>query len=339
MSRFIQHTPRKPDEDGRSVPLSTSPGRPRWQLFAVLSAILACFSGTPARAIAAPVAIEAPWSGIPPVGLPFTVHGVDNVPDLHGDPVKAQLVLFVAGNQFMVLPSLIRAFRKRHPEIRHIFYETLPPGILAGQIARGGITIGNLHLTIKPDIYESGKKRMSSESAQGRIVGRPVPFARNSLAIMVARDNPHHIRELGDLANPGIRLSLPNPKWEGIGKQIRTSFEKAGGAKLVHAIFVEKRKNGTTFLTHIHHRQTGYRILRRQSDAGVTWISEVLFQQRIGHPIALVRIPDDQNTVATYVAAQVKGAPHPENAKRWLDFLKTPEAHAIYKRYGFQAPQ
>ncbi|MHB8422017.1 MAG: substrate-binding domain-containing protein [Leptospirales bacterium] len=287
---------------------------------------------------AAPLTIEAPWGKTPPVGLPFTVPGVDNVPDLHGNPVKARLVFFVAGNQFMVLPSLIDAFKKQHPEIRHVFYETLPPGILAKQILRGGITIGNLHLTLKADIYESGKKRMEFLERQGRIVGKAVPFARNKLAIMVAKGNPHHIRSLADLGSRRIRLSLPNPKWEGIGKQIRSSFMKVGGQKLVHTIFVEKRKDGTTFLTQIHHRQTGYRILRHQSDAGVTWISEVLYQERIGHPIEMVRIPDSLNTNAVYVAGRLKGAPHSEAATLWLDFLSTPEARAIYKQYGFQSP-
>ncbi|MHB1285205.1 MAG: molybdate ABC transporter substrate-binding protein [Leptospirales bacterium] len=334
------HNPSPTPPDSRLTGPVFSMPRRSWKYLTVLGLIFfAGLTGEPAFADGSRSPIEAPWGNEPPVGLPFTVRGVDNVPDLHGDPVKAQLVLFVAGNQFMVLPSLVKAFKKLHPDIRHLFYETLPPGILAKQIEKGGLTIGNLHLTVKPDIYESGAKRMASEKRKGEMVGPVVPFARNNLAIMVARDNPRHIRSLGDLAHPKIRLSLPNPKWEGIGNQIRSSFKKAGGEKLVHTIFVEKRKNGTTFLTHIHHRQTAYRILRHQSDAGITWISEVLFQQRIGHPIGLVRIPDAWNTEATYVAAQVKGAPHPDQAKRWLAFLKSPQAQSIYRQYGFQPPQ
>lgn len=332
------NAPRKPEVYDRGTNTTRSIGTlfRHFMTFGLASAFLL---GTTLDTWASPVPVEAPWGQTPPVGLPFTVPGVDNVPDLHGNPVKAQLVLFVAGNQFMVLPSLIAAFKKHYPEIRHVFYETLPPGILAKQIVRGGITIGNLHLTLKPDVYESGKKRMEALARQGRLVGKSVPFARNNLAIMVAKGNPHHIQGLADLADRNIRLSLPNPKWEGIGKQIRASFMKAGGKKLVHTIFVVKRRNGTTFLTHIHHRQTGYRILRHQSDVGVTWISEVLFQERIGHPIGLVKIPDSQNSNAVYVAGQIKDSPHPEAAKHWLNFLKTQEARDIYKQYGFQSPQ
>ncbi|MHB1926446.1 MAG: substrate-binding domain-containing protein [Leptospirillum sp.] len=289
-----------------------------------------------ARAATSPV--EAPWNHTPPVGFPFTVFGVDNVPDLHGDPVRSQLTLFVAGNQFMVFPELLRAFRKEHPEIRHIFYETLPPGILAKQISKQGLTIGNLHLTLRPDVYESGLKRMTQEEKAGLITGKPVAFAQNDLAIMVSKGNPLNIQNLQDLAKPGIRLSLPNPRWEGIGKQIRASLLKAGGSRLVKKIFETKKKDGTTFLTHIHHRQTAYRILRGQSDAGITWISEVLFQEKIGHPVTLVRIPGRLNTKATYVAGMVKGAPHSVNARLWLKFLSSSRARAIYRQYGFSAP-
>jgi molybdate transport system substrate-binding protein len=73
---------------------------------------------------------------------------VDNVPDLHSNPSDAKLVIFIGGNQFFVLPQLINAFEQHHPELKeHIFYETLPPGILRKQIAADdAITLGNLSI-------------------------------------------------------------------------------------------------------------------------------------------------------------------------------------------------
>ncbi len=290
-------------------------------------------------AAAGPVQTEAPWSNTAPVGVPFTVRGVDNVPDIHGNPSNPQLTLFIAGNQFMVMNDLLRAFTARHPKVTRIFYETLPPGILARQMELGGITIGNLVITSKPDVYESGAKRMAIERKKGKIVpGTIVPYARNSLGIMVAKGNPRHIAHLADLARPDLRLSLPNPKWEGIGTQIENSLRKAGGDRLVKTIFGEKRKYGSTFLTRIHHRQTAYRILDGQSDAGITWISEIMFQERIHHAIGFVPIPDAQNSQGLYMAGMVQGAPHSKAAREWLSFLETRKALSIYEKYGFQPP-
>ncbi len=65
---------------------------------------------------------------------------------------NSHLNIFMAGNQFMVMDELIHAFRKKHPEIKKIFYETLPPGLEFKQImAQGAIFKGKL-LNIVPDI-------------------------------------------------------------------------------------------------------------------------------------------------------------------------------------------
>jgi len=92
-------------------------------------------------------------------GYVFQVDSIDNVPDLHGNPADAKLVLFIGGNQFFVLPRLIAGFEKLHPELAgHIFYETLPPGILRYQIDKDNtLTLGNLTLHVQPDVYEAGE--------------------------------------------------------------------------------------------------------------------------------------------------------------------------------------
>ncbi len=38
----------------------------------------------------------------------------------------ADLVLFMAGNQFMVMDELLEEFRSLHPHIKRVFFETLP---------------------------------------------------------------------------------------------------------------------------------------------------------------------------------------------------------------------
>jgi len=284
-----------------------------------------------------------PWSKgannpAPDKGYEFQVPDIDNVPDLHGNPNQALLVLFVGGNQFMVMPALMRAFEAEHPELRgRIFYETLPPGILSKQIAAQGIvTLGNFTLQIQADVYEAGLNAVQ-EMERAQIVGPPISYATNDLEIMVRQGNPLNIRSLSDLGNDKVRLSMPNPDWEGVARQIAMSMEKAGGAALVDKVMKQKMKDGSTFLTQIHHRQTPIRILNNQSDAGVTWASEVIFQEQIGNPIAGVMIPAAQNTNATYSAAMLKKAPHREAATAWLSFLGSPAAQKAYAAYGFKS--
>lgn len=160
---------------------------------------------------------DPPWNKPPESTVQFTVPGVDNVPDLYGDINDPQLVIFLGGNPFMLLDDLLAAFKKEHPEYQRIFIETLPPGILAKQIESGSIIIGNMRISLKPDIYIAGKGRIE-ETPQW--FSRTEAFAKNRLSIMVRKGNPKSIKGLKDMGRKDVRVSMPNPEWEGIGKRI-----------------------------------------------------------------------------------------------------------------------
>lgn len=277
---------------------------------------------------------DPPWNTPPGNTLNFTVPGIDNVPDLFGDINDPQLVVFFAGNQFMVIDSLLAAFKQAYPQYQHIFVETLPPGILAKQIAAGSVTIGNMHITLQPDIFTDGR---SSIVQQAALFSDTVTYASNNLAIMVYKGNPKNIKGWQDLARPDVKVSMPNPAWEGIGKRIEEAYIKTGGETLRTRIMTTKLKDSTTVLTQIHHRQTPMRIMYKQSDAGPVWASEAVYQQMIGHPVEMVSIPVQQNITAAYTAGLLKTAPHAEAAKSFIKFLVSPAAKAIYRKYGFDA--
>src|SRR5579864_3258081 len=153
-------------------------------------------------AVASSAQTMPPWSKgannpAAQIGYAFHVADVDNVPDLHGNPADAQFVLFIGGNQFFVLPQLIAAFEEENPTLKgYIFYETLPPGILRKQIAAGNtLTLGNLTLQIRPDVYEAGAGVLHQMEQNGQ-VQNVVSYATNNLAIMVQAGNPKHIHSL-----------------------------------------------------------------------------------------------------------------------------------------------
>ncbi|MGH8282522.1 MAG: molybdate ABC transporter substrate-binding protein [Gammaproteobacteria bacterium] len=277
-----------------------------------------------------------PWNPPPQNGKRFTIPEIDIVSDLHGDVVNPQLTVFFAGNQFMVLHDLVQAFQKQHPQYQRVFVETLPPGILADQIRQGALIMGNLRIALKPDIYTAGHKRILELQQNDHWFTTTEDYARNRLALMVYRDNPKHITGLKDLGGADVRVSMPNPKWEGIARAIENLYHKAGGEPLVHEIMQVKAKNGSTYLTQIHHRQTPLRILRGESDVGPVWYTEAYFQEHILHnPISTVNLPAQDNMQVTYTAGLMKDAPHPQAAREFLQFLTSPAAQAIYRHYGF----
>ena len=307
--------------------------RPRGLALALMTAAIGC-----AAAADRPDYLP-PWNPPPTGGVQFSAPPVDAIADLHGDIVDPQLTVFFAGNQFMVVHDLLAAFRQAYPQYRRIFVETLPPGILAKQIETGSLVMGNLRIALKPDVFTAGKASIAEHQKQYGWFADTYDYARNPLAILVAQGNPKGIHGLADLGRRDVRVSMPNPAWEGIARQIEASYRKAGGQALDTAIMKTKLADGSTFLTRIHHRQTPLRVLQGDSDAGVVWSTEAYFQQQIlHHPVQTVAIPAAQNSMATYTAARMKDAPHAQAAKDFLTFMQTPAAQAIYRKYDFLPP-
>lgn len=271
-------------------------------------------------------------------GLDFTVPDADNLADFHGNPVNPKLTLYVGGNIFFAMPALIQTFEKQHPQYKgRIYWETIPPGLLMKQLKAGGtITVGNMTWTAKPDIYMAGLKKVQDAIQDGTLQSGAVPYVTNTLAIMVPKGNPAHVTGLVDLGKPDIKLVMPNPQFEGVARQIKAALTKAGGPQLVTMVYETKLKDGSTELTHIHHRQTPLWIMQGRAQAGVAWLSESLFQEQIGHPIEHVEIPAAQNSTAIYAGAVVKNAAHQKAGQEWLEFLRSPASLAIFERYGFR---
>jgi molybdate transport system substrate-binding protein len=272
-------------------------------------------------------------------GFEFTVPEVDDMADFHGDLTDPKLVLYVGGNYFFAMAPLVKAFERENPAYKgKLFWETIPPGLLVKQIKAGGtVTSGNMTFTVKPDAYFAGLAKVKMLIEDGTLEGPAVPYVTNTLTIMVPKGNPAHVQSLADLGRPDIKLVMPNPAFEGIVRQIKMSLAKVGGESLATAVYDTKVKDGSTILTHIHHRQTPLFLMQGIAQAGVTWQSEAKFQEQVGHPIENVDIPPNDNATAIYAGAMVKGAAHPNAAKAWLTFIHSPTAIKIFEGYGFKA--
>jgi molybdate transport system substrate-binding protein len=73
------------------------------------------------------------------------------------------------------------------------------------------------------------------------------------------------------------------------------------------------------------------------ADAGITWVSEAIFQEQVENPLTHVAIPDADNATAIYAGALVAGAPHPQAANAWLDFIRSPQSLPHCRRAGLCA--
>jgi len=264
------------------------------------------------------------------------------VDDLHNLEVAddADLVLFMAGNQFMAMGELIRAFQAAHPEVQKIFYETLPPGLELKQIMAGGAVFRDRVIDVYPDIYTSvNEKGMQALVETGHIDAESYRlYLHNRLSLMVPVDNPAGIAVIADLGRDQVRISQPDPANEDIASHIMDMYRQAGGDELVHRIMEEKRAEGTTLYTIVHHRETPLRILKKTVDVGPVWATEVIHAQSTDLEFDVVEPGKDldQRDKINYFVCRLKRAPHPENADKFYDFIRSGSAQGIYEKFGFE---
>lgn len=263
----------------------------------------------------------------------FDAPPFDAVQDLSGDP-ESDLIVFFAGNQFMVVPELVEKFRAAHPTVRSVFYETLPPGVVLDQFRLGGLRMGSLELRVRPDVLTLSPDVLDDLHEQN-LVNTPLSYASNDLSLLVAAGNPKGVQGLADLGLPDLRVAIPDPNTEGIGRLALKAIENAGGSHLREQVEVKKSKDRTTVFTTIHHRQSPAWIASGEVDVAVVWSTEATYHRSQNSNFDAVTIPPDHNMTGQYSAAVVTDGPHSQAAAWFVDFLVSKTGQDCYRRYGF----
>jgi molybdate transport system substrate-binding protein len=252
---------------------------------------------------------------------------------------KADLVLFMAGNQFMAMPQLLAAFKQNHPEVKNIFCETLPPKMELQQILAGGAIFQDQEITCPPDVYSSVSQTAVDTLAKIGLTQAKDCFIylHNRIILMVRENNPLKISSVQDLAADHVRISQPNPQYEDISEHIINMYRHAGGQSLVERIMETKKKQGTTILTTVHHRQTPERLLSGEADVGPVWATEVAHARQQGLPLDGVGVGTelDQRNNVNYFACPIATGRNRNKGLAFLTFLKTRTAQDIFRYYGF----
>jgi molybdate transport system substrate-binding protein len=249
---------------------------------------------------------------------------------------NADLVLFMAGNQFMVMDELLQAFQQLYPEIKRIFYETFPPGLELKQILAGGAKFVEREIRVRPDVYSSVTEDAMKELSDKGFIDNYFIYLHNRIVLMVPESNPAGVNSIDDLSHDDVRISQPGVL-EDINKYIISMYKEAAGDAFVKRIMDEKRAEGTTILTVVHHRETPLRIIKGTIDVGPVWATEVFNALKQGLKVKMVEPGEkiDQRDKVNYFVTKLKNSPNPVSADKFLDYIKSRQAQEIYMRYGF----
>ena len=257
------------------------------------------------------------------------------------DSYTSELVMYLAGNQFMAMEELIKDFQSKNPDIKTIYVETIPPGqIMKGQILKQG-KINGEKTARNPDLFASVNLGHLKKLKSSGLMHDYNVYTHNKLELMVAKGNPKNIQGPKDLGRDDLVQSHPNPLTEGIFKFYGSQMLKDLG--LYEKVTDDKKckgcwaVEGKTWFTERHHRETPARIERGEADVGIVWTTEVMHARKMGRDIDGVAIPEPYNMAhkVGYAIGGLKTGRNPYNAMRYMSYLGTSDAQNIYAKYGF----
>jgi hypothetical protein len=266
--------------------------------------------------------------------------------DFHGDPVAARLVVFSDGNHHMALEEALQTFLARNPDVVDIFYTTTPPRVPVEILQLGRMHIGNLTLSIRPQVFISPPNVLAGLAAKG-LVQNQRPFMRSrGNVLLVAKGNPKRIQDLADIARDDVRLFISNPKTEAASYQVYAETLTRMARKRGLAFdFLKPDAGGrggkVVYGELIHHRELPQAIADGRADVAMVYYHLALRYARIFPERFEIVFPDGdlgveaaspENVVSRYDIALVG------DGGAWgaalVDFMMGPEVTRIYERHG-----
>jgi molybdate transport system substrate-binding protein len=187
---------------------------------------------------------------------------------------------------------------------------------LAAQIEKG----------VRPDVFAAANTKLPAELHAKGLVGKPAIFTGNRLVLAVPAQGAK-VSSLADLEAGGVTLAIGAPDVP-IGAYSRTVLarlpEKQRRAILGNVRSQEPDVSGITG-----------KLTQGAVDAGFLYASDV---RAAGGKLKAIALPASLQPTVAYGVAVVKGAKHPEEAKRFVAGLLHGAGARALKHAGFEPP-
>jgi len=276
----------------------------------------------------------------------FTAPGSNICLDFHGDPAIAGLTVFSDGNHHMALEESLRAFLHHNPEVRDIFYATTPPAPLVHALEGGALTIGNLTLEARPDVF-IGPGGILDQLVERDLLARHAPFMQSrGVALLVRRGNPKKVSGATDLLRDDIRIAISHPDNEKashvVYQQTLLNLAKEGHRSALESLLASEG-DACVFSQTIHHREVPELLAGDKADVAPVYYHLALRYSRIFPDvfefIALDGAPDEPGP-ATSITRYHLGlvGDGGEWGEKLADFFAGGEVTEIYQSHGLERP-
>ena len=197
-------------------------------------------------------------------------------------------------------------------------------GVRVTRVYNGcGILVGQMRTDGKsPDAYFACDQSFMSQVHDLFLDATPV--STNQLVILVHKGNPHHIRTLADLGQPGLKVGVGHEKQCALGALTQAALQQGGVHDPVMANVVTQLPTGDLLVNELR--------LGRSLDAVVAYVSNAV---GAGDDLDAIPIQGIPCAVAVQPVAVGKDSVYKQLTGRLLDRLRSPESRRRFEANGF----
>jgi molybdate transport system substrate-binding protein len=190
--------------------------------------------------------------------------------------------------------------------------------LLARQIAEGA----------PADVFFSADEAQMNRLEKGGhlLAGSRRSLLSNTLTVVVPSDSKLVVSSAKDLAGPGVRvLALAEPQTVPAGIYAKQYLRSLGlWSQVIDKVVPTENVRGALAAV-----EAG------NADAAIVYHSDAAISKKVR--VAL-EVPEAEGPKISYPVAVLTGAEGRERAKAFVDYLASPEAAEVFRRYGFLVP-
>jgi molybdate transport system substrate-binding protein len=229
---------------------------------------------------------------------------------------KIEILVAAASSLTDVLKEIAAAFQKANPRIR-IRFTFGASGTLLQQIQAGA--------PVDVFISASPKEMDTLEKAGRLLAGTRANIAGNRLVLIVPASGSRVTGWVSLVSAPG-RIALSNPDSVPSGRYARETLTRR---KLWDAVAKKGVYGGNV-------RQTLAYVAGGNVAAGVVFATDAKIEARRVRVVATAT-PGKDHAPIVYPASILGSSRQSNAARRFLTYLRTPAAQAVFRRFGFTA--
>ncbi len=174
----------------------------------------------------------------------------------------------------------------------------------------------------RADVFASASPKWAELLYRQGLVQKPIPFATNSLVLIVPKSNPAHIHRVDDLTRPNVKIVIGTPTVP-VGAYTQTVLKNLGISAAVMKNVVSQEVDVKSVVA---------KVALGEADAGFVYVTDV---RPVRGKVAAIALRASAQPTVVYEVAVVKNAPHIKAAYRFVTALIRKRAQARLVKYGF----